>query len=121
MPIVTIISSRKYGSSARSWNEYLCLAKGKKKRHQIFTGSYELLDLSKNYLNQESGRYDVPQTIGGKTVTDVIGDWVVGGNITFQDLHDQYEFDNLQDEHLLAWILEQNWSVDYEKVVGILI
>ena len=121
MQIITIIASKRQGTDIRSWNEYLCLATGKNKRHQLFNGAYELLDAAKNYQDKNTKQYDLPKKIEGKSVFGVEGDWVVGGKLSFQEPRDHYEFDDLDDEDLLDWLVEMGWSTEYQKIVNILL
>lgn len=121
MRIVTIVSSRVQGSPGLHWNEYLCFSKGSLRRYRIFTGTYELLDISTHYLNVETGKYETPAKIGEKSVVDIVGDWVVGGNITSQTPGEEYEFDTLLDKDLLNWFISNGWSDDYGKIAALII
>jgi len=121
MKIVTILSSRLQGSSALFWKEFLCFTKGTTKRYCVFSGTYELLDIARNHLNAETGEIDIPSKIDGKTVVDVVGDWIIGGNITAQIPGEEYEFDTLSDENLLPWFISNGWSDDYEKLAALIL
>jgi hypothetical protein len=121
MKIVTILSSRIQGSSALFWREFLCFSKGTTKRYCVFCGTYELLDLAKNHMNTETGEYELPPKIDGKTVIDVVGDWIIGGNLTVQTPSEYYEFDTLLDENLLTWFISNRWPDDYKKLAALIL
>lgn len=121
MQIITIIASKSHGISSHSWNEYLCLATGKNKRHQLFNGAYELLDAAENYQDKSTKQYNLPKKIDGKSVFGVEGDWVVGGMLSFKEPSEHHEFNDLDDEDLLDWLVKMGWSTEYQKIVNILL
>ena len=65
--------------------------------------------------------YEMPSKIDGKTVVDVVGDWIIGGNLTVQTPAEQYEFDTLLDENLLSWFILNGWSDDYRKLAALIL
>lgn len=110
MDNILIVAERENSSMVSSWTEYLCLQKGTEKSFRIFTGMYEGLADSSDYYNEDTGDYDLPEQIGGKTVVKVDDDIVVGGELGFFEPDDMVEFNSLSEFEFTKWLDNSRWS-----------
>lgn len=105
-----IIADRERASMGASWTEFLCLEAGNNRKFRLFNGRYKSLAPSASYLDTETGEYSLPDEIDGETVVGTEDDWVVGGELSWYNVSDMVEFDDVEDPGLVDWLRGSGWT-----------
>jgi hypothetical protein len=109
-PEPVILASREQSSMVSSWVEYLCLRSLQAGESELFTGRYEALTEAEQFLNEETGNYDLPAEIDGQKVVAIEDDYVVGGELGFFEADDAVAFRNPDEPAVAQWLKATGWS-----------
>lgn len=111
-----ILASRVQSSMVSSWTEYLCLQRGDTEGYKLFTGQYEALAEKTQFFGEETGEYDIPEAIDGKTVIGLEDDYVVGGELGYFDDQQTVLFKSPDEQALVEWLDSSGWSEKVDTV-----
>ena len=98
---VVVLAEREESTMVSTWTEHLCLTKGTTKAYRLFTGQPEVLGGRDEYFNEESGEYELPESIDGKPVVGTMDDFVIGDELISNG--DEVEFEEPDDATVKTW------------------
>ena len=107
-----VLAQRERINMVSGWNEYLCLTDGDDAKYRLFTGRYTALAPRFDYLDSETGDYDLPDEIEGEKVVTIEDDWIVGGDLDWCNDQDTIQFDSIDDEGVADWLDDSEWSAE---------
>jgi hypothetical protein len=114
---VRVIGEREESSMVSCWTIYLCLQIGDSKPFRVFNGRWsECLGEREEYpYNEKTEEFKIPKKIRGIKVEVVDDEWILGGDLIWENSTDAIEFEKLQSAELGEWLKANKWSFEAIK------
>ena len=112
-----ILASRTGSGMTSHWKEYLCLTYGDQKTYKIFEGRYNGLAEAREFYDDETEDYVLPEFINGEKVLGIEDNYVVGGELTYYSDEQAIEFHWPGEPNLMNWLKDFQWDLEWEQSV----
>ncbi|UCF37439.1 MAG: hypothetical protein JSU96_00785, partial [Acidobacteriota bacterium] len=102
------LESRENSSMASTWTEYLCLSRLADETFELSVRTYDVLGAAADYVNEETGDWDLSETIEGAFVMGVEDEWVIGGELVDNN-GKSIEFQQFDRKVILDFLESVDW------------
>jgi hypothetical protein len=105
-----VIVTRERSTMFSTWIEGMCLTKINKTEFELFIGGFVPVAESLDYIDEQTGKEDIPDEIDGYPVRGVYDGVIIGGEIERDLSEGGIKFTDLESVRVKEWIENVNWN-----------